>query len=301
MKLTRREFTVSAAAASAALATGCLHDDGQRGTPREESRFSGENFPAIADATRWFHESADYDVYLEPSKEVVELPHDEVEFTIYNNGDEEFGLNPYRWNAYKLHGDEWSDGEWKHLNPRATPEPWEMVPPGDSFSRTVTVDNDGEGDFYANPGVFAVELGTYSHEEGSGTYAAAFEAEGPEFELSPSDAVVDVEHSEEGSVVVVTTRYYEDIEDHQTPAEIVVRREGVSAPVELIREQVMYEEPLRNTLSYFDDGVDEVRLKVPTTHRGNLGMLLGGGVTGGAERRFTYEDDVYTVSMEETE
>ncbi len=279
-----------------AAATGCLHEE-DGGRPREDSRFAGESYPAIADETRWFHESAGDDVYLEPSKELVELPHDEVTFTVHNDGDEEFGLNPYRWDAYKLHGDGLTDGEWKHLNPRATPEPWEMVSPGGTVSQTVTVDNDGDGDFYANPGTFAVELGTYSHEGGRGTYAAAFEAEGPEFELSPSDAVVDVERRAEGSVVVVTTSYYREMEDYQTPAEISVKREGVSAPVELIREQMMYEEPLRNTLSYFDDGVTEVILKVPTTHRGNLGMLLDGGITGGHGRQFEYEDEVYTVNM----
>jgi len=217
----------------------------------------------------------------------------DVEFTLRNESDEEVGINPHDWNVYKLH-----DGAWKLVKPREIPEPWRMIPPGETESQTLSVSTDAdEGDVALGDGVYGFYLGTRD-------YAAAFEVVGTELVVEPTDAVTRTER--DGNVMTVYTRAYEEMEDYQTPGMLVVRRgDSADTPTpqdmpEIVREQAANEAVLRNTLPYFEteDGVDEVRLRIPTTHRGNLGMLLSGGVSG-TTRYFVYEGEEHSVELVE--
>lgn len=317
MKLTRRRFGVLVASGAVAT-TGCIDGNGEEngddngvGNGDDDNdenndengndeptttEFRGHELPPLPARDRhvWYHDRSDASVYLEPSDETVEPPQD-VEFTLRNESDDEVGINPYDWNVYKLY-----DGAWKLVKPRETPEPWEMVPPGESRSQTLEVSTDAdEGDIALGDGIYGFYFGTRD-------YAAAFEVVDTELVVEPTDAVTRTER--DGNVVTVYTTYYDEIEDHQTPGTLVVRRgDAVDAPAEppepigfprILLEQAANEEVLRNTLPYFEDGVDEVRLKIPTTHRGNLGVLLSGGVSG-TTRYFVYEGEEHSVELVE--
>lgn len=311
MKLTRRRFA-ALAAGSVTVTAGCLdgdENDGRNGNDygngdggddrddgvndengdEETTEFRGHELPSFphADRTVWYHDRGDAPVYVEPSDETVEPPA-EVEFTLRNEGNEEFGINPYSWNVYKLH-----DGDWKLLRAREIPEPWQMVEPGGTVSQTVGFGDDAD---------YAVGDGVYGFYLGRRDRGAAFEVTGAELILEPVDETVTSVERDDGVVTVYTT-YYDEIEEYQTPGTLVVRRGDETEPTPydiptLIREQAANEEVLRNTLPQFEEGVDEVHLKIPTTRRGSLGQLLGRGVSvGGGEVYFIYEGDEYAVEL----
>jgi len=279
MKLTRRRF---AALVAATAASGCLdngdengEDDGRDdvgdensedgdgdGTPTTE--FRGRAVPPLphADETLWYHDRGEVSVYLEPSDETVEPPA-EVEFTLRNEGDEAFGVNPYDWDLYKLH-----DGDWKRLKARETPEPWQMVEPGEAVSQTVALGGE-DPDYAVGDGVYGFYLGRRDR-------GAAFEVTGAELALEPVEGVVTrVERDEETGVVTVYTTYYDEIEEYQTPGTLVVRREGAAtreAPT-VIREQGGERGGSAQHAPVLRGRRRQVRLRIPTSRRGSLGHL----------------------------
>lgn len=302
MELTRRGFSVVLGTVTA----GCIdgEDNGENGDNGSDdegngedtnngettTEFRGHGLPPVprTESTTWYHDRGDASVYVEPSDEDVEPPA-EVEFTLRNGSDEEFGVNPYDWNVYKLH-----EGDWKIITPRATPEPWQTVQPGESVSETVAFD-DEDGQVLVGDGVYGFYLGRRDR-------GAAFEVTGAELSLEPVEETVTRVERDDG-VVTVYTVYYDEIEEYQTPGALIVKRAGGEVPEthdtpSIIREQAAQEEVLRNTLPYFEEGVNEVRLRIPTTHRGELGILLDRGV-GEQPVYFVYEGTEYSVSLTE--
>ena len=314
MNFTRRRFSVLLA--SGAVGTsGCIGDgdggdengnDSNRNSTGNDSEnpngdeagtteFRGHELPPLpaSDGNVWYHDRGDAPVYLEPSEETVEPPQDVV-FSLRNESDDGVGLNPYDWNVYKLY-----EGDWRLVKFREIPEPWETVPPGESVSQTVSVST------HADEGDIALGEGVYGFYLGRRDYATAFEVVGAEVVVEPSDSVARTER--DGNVVTVYTKQYEATDGSQTETIVFRKEDGVDRPTPydaptVLREQTANEEVLRNTVPYFDEdgngGVNEVRLKIPTSDRGNIGAFLGGGVRD-SERWFVYEGDEYSVEAVE--
>jgi hypothetical protein len=213
-------------------------------------------------------------IALTPSTQQGSLPTTTFEFTLTNETDVRFDTNFYAWRVWKR-----VDGSWFHVAPTAWPQPLMALEPGESHMWTLTVDNtksDGApfshvegrqsillsglgGGTYAftTDGWFATE----DYQNGLG-FAARFDLSGDPVELTPTDEVT--ETTREGDTVVVNTDR-EAGGDARKAAYIVDRvAEGESsdgAARGVITEQILRNRELRNTLPFFEDGVETVRLE----------------------------------------
>ncbi len=254
---------------------------------------------------------------LEKSKDVVELPDDEIEFVLENPMDETFETNYYSYRLWKH-----VEGEWYQITPWAWIEPLTPLEPENRHVWNVSVDGDGYGDVTSeleelDSDVLATEMGE-SHDPvwmgvGGGRYAfetdgwwesldhesktgfcTRFTVDGPELDVTPT---VDAVAERDGDTVTVTLEDEEAGEDEHSAAFVVSRVDGSAEEVErLIPEQVIRWRrrrgyAYRNTLPYFEEGVESVRYE---TH-GNRTNPFGTNLPSKVE----YRGEVYEIEVEE--
>ncbi|GAB7012507.1 hypothetical protein JCM18549_07780 [Halolamina salina] len=228
--------------------------------PAERSRFAGESVPAIDGdgeaGAGWYHTADESTAaYLRPETERASLPAG-ITFQFVNHTREQLGCG--HWYVYKLH-----DGEWFDLGPYVRTADCRMVRPAGTESWTLHAyrgggslpPEDGRAYPYLGGGRYAVSVG-YGDESSSST--AMVELVGDPIEIVPTD---DVEHERDGSTVTVTTPEWSGGDGERDVTLSVTRADA--AEETLIREQVMrgWYRGLRNTLPFFAEGVDEVRLR----------------------------------------
>lgn len=262
------------------------------------------------DVTRvvsWTEATEETPIRLTPARGRGSLPTAEFEFTLRNDSDARFAFNDYGWSVWKR-----TDGEWFHVEPRYWPEPLRYLGSGETHTWTLTVDNtrlDGDplSRVEGRRSVTLVGLGggTYAftadgwfesedYENGVG-FAARFELDGDAVELAPTNEVT--ETTRDGDTVVVTT----DVEagDDARTAAFVVRRAGGAGGDDadgvrrIIAEQALRDRKLRNTLPFFEDGVEAVRLEEPNSVVSPFGV--------GEAERIEYEGEQYRITAEEVE
>ncbi|WP_232702423.1 hypothetical protein [Halobacterium wangiae] len=242
---------------------------------------------------------------LTPDDDELDLPTDSTTFTLANDTDYEYHANFYGWKLSKrVHG------QWFHVAPQYWPQPLHMLPAGESHEWSFTVDNSETptGGSSSDSDVALAGLG-------GGEYAftlqgwfplgdkdsfhvalgARFRLNGDQLELTPTD---DVSASRDGDTVVVTTGE-EPGEDEELSA-FVVEREGVPAGRPLQRyvtEQLLRPgpgtgrtTPYRNTIPFFEEGVETVRLEAPDATVPPFGIDEPVYVE--------YEDEQYEVTSE---
>ncbi|SEO86708.1 hypothetical protein SAMN04487948_10655 [Halogranum amylolyticum] len=215
-------------------------------------------------------------VALTPATQRGSLPTATVEFTLTNDTDVRFDTNFYAWRVWKR-----VDGEWFHVAPRAWNQPLMSLAPDESHAWTLTVDNTRLDDEPLPRAGGTEELslaglggGTYAftvdgwfagegYRDGVG-FVARFDLDGDPVELTPTDEVTAT--TRDGDAVVVET-------DRETGGEsrlaaFVVERveSSVSESADddvrrLVTEQALRDRKLRNTLSFFEAGVETVRLQ----------------------------------------
>jgi len=259
--------------------------------PERQSRFEGTEVPSLEDMeTSWYHEAgSNTEIYLEPSKEVVEPPAT-VEFTITNRSEDAIPIaSPVDLGVWKF-----VEGELFIVNRgNSMPGVRELLPTrdvglslyvfhGEAENLPPPRERGGEVAEFLGGGTYAV------NPDGSGGLAALIEVDAPPLEVeSREDVVVD----RRGSTVVVTRSYVAGL---SSPPTFVVERaqdtEGIDE--RLIPEQVM-REPLRNALPFFED--DDVDRVVVQTRTRNVEIALDNG----DERRFVYDGDGYVVRRAE--
>ncbi len=153
MALHRR--TVLASLGTAFISAGCLaaadNQGGDSGdTPRTDTptdtpedpysdtprdRFADESCPSFAETDRTVcaRSHGDSEIYLEPSGQVFrpDAGADIIEtltFTLYNDSDQPFRLNPHAWQVHNR-----QNGQWSLVAPDAHVDPLSEVPSGESY------------------------------------------------------------------------------------------------------------------------------------------------------------------------
>ena len=246
----RRELLAGVATATV---SGCVRGDG--GT-EVDSRFTGENCPSFEeDESRCYHEvGTQPDVYLVPERGAGDPREEEVSFTLYNDGDDEFSANFYNWRIDRL-----VDEEWRKVVPWLVSQPLRELPAGESHTWTVNADTeatDGER-------IEASESTPTLRHPGSGTYAfsidgpnqrhvALFEMEG-EADFEP----VGVESVEEENGVVVAEMERGD-DENVVEVSVTESDRNVNNVWEGLAVQ---SDVIVNSVSLYDDETDEVSLR----------------------------------------
>lgn len=228
--------------------------------PADGSRFAGESPPPVSGDTEvaWFHDAdASTPTYVRPSVERTDLPA-EVTFTFVNHAREALGCG--HWSLYKRH-----DGAWFHLGPYVQTLECRMVVPGGAKTWRLHA--------YPGEGIDCQGTAVYGH-LGGGRYAAVagyghdapssgamVQLTGDPVALTPTD---DVSATREGDRVTVDSP--RPTRDGRDPANLTVTRADAADRV-VIAEQVMQPRyrGLRNTLAFFEAGVDEVVLHTDDT------------------------------------
>jgi hypothetical protein len=257
--------------------------------PDEQSRFAGESVPSIDGdgeaGAGWYHTAdASSGTYLRPETERAELPAG-ITFQFVNHTREELGCG--HWYVYKLH-----DGEWFDLGPYVRTADCRKVTPAGTKSWTLHAyrgggslpPENGRAYPYLGGGRYAVSVG-YGDESSSST--AMVELVGDPIEIVPTDGV---EHERDGSTVTVTSPEWEGGDGERDATITVTRADGADRT--LIREQVMrpWYRGLRNTVPFFEDGVDEVVL------RSNERVTYGSTGYDDGSNRVRIDGQAYAVS-----
>lgn len=203
------------------------------------------------------------------------------EFTLRNGSVRTLSTNHYAWSLWKR-----VDDEWHHVVPEMAPAPLTPLAPGTSHEWQLTAEHELPG----NPGrdytgwssagtVSGLGGGEYAfttdgwfgeRTEGRVGFAVLLDIDAPELTLEPTAQVTD--SARDGDTVAVRG---EGHGAEERRAEFVLRRvddidEGTSSgsrtssddadnPRTAIPEQAAHDNRLRNTLSYFEDGIERVR------------------------------------------
>ncbi|MEF8773254.1 MAG: hypothetical protein V5A23_03135 [Halobacteriales archaeon] len=231
--------------------------DSERPGPDTDSRFAGVSLPPLPGdgTTGWYHESdPSAPSYVEPETERTGLPA-AVPFTFVNHSRKATGCG--HWRFYKL-----VDGEWFELGPRVHTADCRMLPPGGSKRvRLRAFHAEGLDGGSCGGRSFAFEHlggGRYAAVAGYGAEtdrsAALVEFDAPPVEVTPTDDL-SVDRGD-GAVTVTADRHGDETDD----ATLVVERAD-GADRRLVAEQVMQRRDLRNTLPFFESGIDRVELR----------------------------------------
>jgi hypothetical protein len=244
---------------------------------------------------------------LTPPTQRGSLPTATFEFTLRNETDVRFDTNFYAWRVWKR-----VDGEWFHVAPQGWNDPLMALGPGDSHVWKLTVDGrENRAPSTAASGTETLSLtglggGTYAfvvdgwfatadHENSVG-FAARFDLGGDPVELTPTSEVTETTR-EDGTVVVDTAH---EAGDGARRAAFVVERLGTDSgetpPTDvrrLVTEQVLRDRRLRNTLPFFEDGVETVRLEEQNSVWPAFGVRR--------PQRIVYEGVHYRLSAEALE
>jgi hypothetical protein len=246
---------------------------------------------------------------LVPSVDSVETPEGRVAFTLRNDTDVRFDTNFYAWKVWKR-----VDGDWYHVAPRYWNVPLMSLEPGQSHEWTLTVDNTdldarlpragGTSEVtVAGLGGGAYAFGTdgwfrSADHERKTAFVARFRVEGPQLDLRPTEEVT--ETSRDGGVVTVRTDA--KATENTRRCEFRVTRRAAdegdgdatgdeTETRERITEQLLRDRRLRNTLPFFESGVETVRLVEPNGTYPPFGV--------GESFVVAYERDRYAVRARE--
>lgn len=208
-------------------------------------------------------------VTLDADPTAASLPTATFDFTLANGADRRFMTNFYDWAVRK-----YVDGRWYRIAPQLVPVPLMTLDPGASHTWRLSVDNTSLGepsgrleatDEIGIAGLGGGEYaftaaGWFEEEDDEQTgLAARFTLSGGPIELVPTNEVI--ETSREGDTVVVHTNV--DPEGGRSAA-FVLERADEEPDRTLIAERAFRDRKLRNTLPYFEAGVETVRLEEPT-------------------------------------
>lgn len=192
-----------------------------------------------------------------------------AEFTLTNGTAATLSTNYYAWGLWKR-----IDDEWHHLVPTMVQMPLVRLSPGSSHGWTLTARHElppEPGRDYASwesegtvsglgGGEYAFTIDGWfgdSSEETVG-FAVLLDVDAPELTLDPTERVT--ESSRDGEVVTV---HGEGDGEEERRAEFVLRRvddaDEADDPRRVIPEQAAHDYRLRNTLSYVEEGVEQVR------------------------------------------
>ena len=225
-----------------------------------------------------YPEQPDANLSLSPAADELDLPTDSTTFTLANDTDYEYRTNFYGWSLEKH-----VDGEWFHVAPQFWHQPLHVLPAGDSHEWSFTVDNgqsptgvDADDEEITLAGLGGGEYaftadGWFPFGEGEMfrvSLGARFRLNGDQVALTPAE---DVSASRDGDTVVVTTD--EEPAENEEPTACIVERSAVPAgqsAQRYITEQLLRPSPglavrplLRDTIPFFEDGVQTVRLEAP--------------------------------------
>ncbi|WP_049893407.1 hypothetical protein [Halogranum rubrum] len=244
-------------------------------------------------------------IALRPPTQQASLPGATFEFTLANDTDVRFETNFYGWSVWKQ-----VDEAWFHVAPTAWPVPLMTLESGESHTWTVTVDNSElHRDIMWVEGTEDLSLaglggGTYAftidgwfasqdYDQSLG-FASQFVLDGDPVELVPTNEVTGT--TREGDTVVVETSH--GAGDDSRRAAFVVERLGdesvesqESDVRRLITEQALRDRELRNTLPFFEEGVETVRLEEQNSSWPIFGL--------DEPRVIEYEGVQYRLSAEE--
>lgn len=281
---------------------GCI-DTGE--PPRGDSRDWPDSCPSFDEDVVEVHCTApstprDTPVVMGRSTAHATLPIGTLSFTLRNEGSQTFTTNFWEWHVHK-----YVDGRWFHIAPRFWHVPAMDVASGESHTWTLTVDNtklDGSPLPTAR-GTKAVDLaglggGQYAFgttgwfEDGDHEYqtgvAALFELDGPGIELRPTDEVTAVKA--DGETVTVRAER-EDLDQSRIAAFELTRTDDPEGQVrEYIVEMAMRNRRLRNTLPFFESGVERVRLVEPNSTYPPFGV--------NEPRAIAYGGETYQITAE---
>ncbi|MFC6735184.1 immunoglobulin-like domain-containing protein [Halolamina salina] len=193
-------------------------------------------------------------------------PPETVTFSLENGSDRTLSTNFYAWTLWKR-----ADGDWYRVVPDIWREPLMTLDPGGRHEWTLSAEHDlppDPGRYYdawleagtvggLGGGEYAFTAdGVLGDSEGETLgFAARFDVDAPELTLEPTERVVDA--ARDGGVVTVRG---EGVDEDGSRAELTVRCvETAEEPVRIIPERAAHDYRLRNTLSYFEDGVERVR------------------------------------------
>ncbi|SDM81712.1 hypothetical protein SAMN04487949_2687 [Halogranum gelatinilyticum] len=224
-------------------------------------------------------------IAMRPATQEASLPTAMVDITLANETDVRFDTNFHHWGLWKR-----VDGEWFYLAPQYWPEPAMSLDTGESHTWTLSVDNtqlDGNviqnggskddislvglgGGTYAftTHGNFATE--DYEHAHG---FAARVDLAGEPVELVPtSDVTATIR---DGDAIVVEVDRGDDGGSEEVA--YTVRRLADDAVVDaeprrIVTEQALRSRVLRDTLSFFEEGVERVHLRGLETHLNPFGF-----------------------------
>jgi hypothetical protein len=248
---------------------------------------------------------------LVPSADSVATPRGTVSFTLRNDTDVRFDTNLYAWKVWKR-----VDDDWYHVAPRYWNVPLMFLDPGQSHEWTLTVDNtDLDGRLPHAGGTSEVTVaglggGAYAfgtdgwfqsadHERKT-AFVARFEVEGPRLDLRPTEEVTAT--TRDGDTVTVRTAVEASEETRRCEFRVTRRAadegrdEGDGTDEgggvrERITEQLLRDRRLRNTLPFFESGVETVRLVEPNGTYPPFGV--------GESFVVAYERDRYAVRARE--
>ena len=228
-----------------------------------------------------------------PASGTVSLP-ESLRFELANDTEGTFQTNPYDWRLWKR-----VDSEWSVVAPDVILDPLLLMPPGDSHGWTLTLehslpaspDSGYYGAWDASGTVEGIGGGEYAFTTGGwfdtaeGTQnlglGVRFTVDAPQTTLEPSDAVTGV--SRDGDTVTVRGESIpSDGPPVRTTEYVLVRDESDAESRRILPEVAARDRILRNTLSYVEDGVREVRYL-----ERNRGFDTRFGLT----PRFTYEGE----------
>lgn len=230
----------------------------------------------------------------------VSLP-ETVTFTLDNRTGRELSTNFYAWTLWKR-----VDGDWLRVVPDIWREPLMTLDHGESHEWVLTAEHalpQNPGRYYdawlSSGTVGGLGGGEYAFTadgvlDGSGEqslgFAARFTVDAPELPLEPTSRVTDA--SRDGEVVTV---HGEGVGEENRRAAFVLRRVDDGAdPQRVIPEQAAHDYRLRNTLPYFEAGVEEVRYV-----EGNHAITPAFGVD--EPYAVSYRGKLYEASSEELE
>ena len=250
--------------------------------PREAGDIAIPSLPNT-ESTDWYYEATpETPAYLEPSIQLVSLP-GAVDFTLTNHT--HANLSGNSWNLYKRH-----DGEWFYLEPWAHTAVLRTIPPGGERSYHLRafhgdpVPCDGISVGNLGGGTYAFES-MYSTDDDApvdlGSFAARFEVDAPAVDIRPTPSADLAVTREDGTVRVEWPRRPE-----VERGTLTVERREDSPAERLLPEQAMRarNRGLRNTLAFFEDGIDRVVLR---TDRNTVSTAAGAEGYTPASRLFT--------------
>lgn len=283
----RRRVLAALAGAGAASAAGCLDDselpaangdpnDGT-GTPtRTDGGSTGcPDYDRVERVVCYDDVDPDaVDAILEPSRRSLALG-ESVDFPLRNRSERTLQTNFYNWAVHKR-----VDGAWFHVAPRGHNDPLMTVPPGESHTWTLTLDDgDVESGAPVPPAggtedvtVTGVGGGHYAfrargwfeddgHEQAV-AFAATFDLDADPLDLVPTDAIVGT--SWDGDTLVAeSTRGEPDDEDYRLGGYVLERVDELDDGDEtLVVEQVVRRDRLRDALALaLDHDADRVRIE----------------------------------------